>query len=117
MYPSLADTRDMAEIKDWNMALLSLDQKKAFDQTSHRYLHKILFYYGFGEDFRNWIKLIYKDISSLVYLNGYMGTRFSIQRSNRQGDPISFPLFTLCEEPFLCLIRKKSKQYKDVNTR
>ena len=90
---TLADIRDMAEVKDWKAALVTLDQQKAFDQTSHAYLHKLLYYYGFGEDFRRWIKLIYKDIKSIVYVNGFMGEPFPDRRSNRQGDPISFPLF------------------------
>ena len=35
-----------------------------------------------------------------------MGEPFPVRRSNRQGDPISFPLFVLSEEPFLIQIRR-----------
>ena len=32
---TLADIRDMAEVKEWKAAMVTLDQQKAFDQTSH----------------------------------------------------------------------------------
>ena len=48
-----------------------------------------------------------------------MGKPFPVLRSNRQGDPISFPLFTISEEPFLCMIRNNPsiKGFKPPNVK
>ena len=51
--------------------MLSLiDFEKAFDIGTF-YLIFILFFFNFGEDFKNWLKLFYKNIQSCVIVNGH----------------------------------------------
>ena len=48
------------------LALISIDQLKAFDRTSHSFLLSTLEHFGFGPQFIRWIKLIYNSVSSSV---------------------------------------------------
>ena len=106
--------RDIVEyINDENDTgvLLSLDQEKAFDRVDHNYLMSVLKYYGFCNNFLNWIKLLYHDISSSVIVNGHISDPFKLTRSVRQGCPLSPLLYILSLEPVLNQIRKDSTIY------
>ena len=85
--------------------LLSTDQEKAFDRVDHSYLLYILKKYGFNDNFIRWISIMYNDISSAVIVNGHVSSTFPVQRSVRQGCPLSPLLYILCLEPVLQAIR------------
>ena len=85
--------------------LLSVDQEKAFDRVNHYYLIKTLAAYGLGEKFIRWIALLYTDINSSVIVNQHISSPFPVDRSVRQGCPLSPLLYVLCLEPVLCKIR------------
>jgi hypothetical protein len=87
-------------------ALILLDQEKAFDRISHKFLIKTLRKFGFGENFIKWIKIIYKDVSSTVKVNGFLTEKISIKRGLRQGCPLSALLYVLCSEVLSINIRK-----------
>ncbi|KAL7846027.1 hypothetical protein AOLI_G00242190 [Acnodon oligacanthus] len=53
-----------------DFGLISLDQEKAFDRVDHAYLFNTLLSFGFGENFINYIKLLYADASCLVKVGG-----------------------------------------------
>ena len=90
--------------KDYGI-LLSTDQEKAFDRVDHTYMLRILRHFGFSENFVNWISILYKDISSAVIVNGHVSNSFPVQRSVRQGCPLSPLLYVICLEPVLHAIR------------
>ena len=102
---------DYVNDKNLNTAILCLDQSKAFDRVSHRYLFTVLKAFGFGENFISWIRLLYNDINSSVLVNGRVSSPFSVRRSVRQGCSLSPLLYILCIEPFAHKIRR------DVNIR
>jgi hypothetical protein len=60
--------------------LISLDAKKAFDSVSHEYIDEVLDRYGFGETFRNYFKILYKDITAKILINGYFSEKIDIER-------------------------------------
>jgi len=97
---------DYCNMKHIPAAVVSFDQEKAFDRVSHQYLIEILKAYGFGETFIRWINLLYTEVHSSVIVNGWVGPRFPVTRSVRQGCPLSALLYVLCIEPLAEAIRK-----------
>ena len=89
-----------ADEKELECALLTLDQAKAFDRVSHKFLFKTLHAFGFGPDFIKWIQILYKNIQSKVLVNGFFTSPFSVCRSVRQGCSISPLLYVLYIESF-----------------
>lgn len=107
---TLATVRDIIDyVTDKNIPayIVKIDSDKAFDRISHSYLFNLLSEFGFGENFRNWIKILYTDISSAVKCNGHISKFFKVGRSVRQGCGLSALLYTLAVEP-LNLICKSS---------
>ena len=94
----LQDFIDYANSKELEAAVLFLDQEKAFDRMSHSFILKTLRHFGFGDEFIDWIKIIYTDCSARVKINGYLSSSISIERGVRQGCPLSALLYVLCIE-------------------
>ena len=87
-------------------AFIFLDQEKAFDRISHKFMIKTLKAFGFGKRFINWVKIVYNNTKSAVKINGYLTPVFSIERGVRQGCPLSALLYVLCSEVLGIVIRK-----------
>ena len=99
---------DYAEQKDIPIAIINLDQAKAFDRVSHNFLFDCTKAYGFGPSFLKWVKLLYTDIFSSVLVNGHISKPFSVSRSVRQGCSLSPFLYVLSIEPFTLKIKSHS---------
>ena len=87
-------------------AFIMVDQEKAFDRISHKFIFKTLKQYGFGDVFIKWIRIIYKNVTSRVKVNGFLTDTIDIQRGVRQGCPLSALLYVLCLEVLSTNIRK-----------
>ena len=74
------------------------DFEKAFDKLEWDFLFHTLKFFGFGQDFITWIKILYSDIMSCVLNNGHASEFFFLKRGLRQGCPLSPLLFLLCSE-------------------
>ena len=72
-----------------DLILLALDYTKAFDSVNFDFIHKTFETFNFGEIFKKWIKIIYNGGKSCITNNGHISESFIIERSTRQGDPIS----------------------------
>ncbi len=96
---------DYVDQKDMPLAIINLDQTKAFDRVSHDFMFNALKAYGFGPDFLSWVELLYNDVSSSILVNGYISNPFPITRSVRQGCSLSPLLYALCIEPLAIRIR------------
>ena len=67
------------------VALLSLDQEKAFHRVDWRFLRSVLVHMGFGPSFVGWVELFYLGIYGAVKVNGYLTHFFKLSRALRQG--------------------------------
>ena len=74
------------------MAVLNLDWYKAFDLVPVDFVFKVLHTLGFGDIFVNWINILYTGIESALEINNILSDVFPINRSVRQGCPLSMSL-------------------------
>ena len=79
--------------------LVNLDQAKAFDRVSHRYLFRVLERFGLGPTFRHWVRTLYESATTRILVNGTVTKAFPLGRSVRQGCGLSPLLYVLSVEP------------------
>ena len=109
IFSNLNLVRDLTEYcnsKNLPLAIISLDQKKAFDRVNWNFLARVLQRMNFGHEFRQWIRVIYTNISSACLHSGFVTPFFEISHGARQGDP----LFSLIAE----VLGAASRNCKDV---
>jgi len=105
---NLALVRDIiswAEQRQLPLAILSLDQEKAFDRVSHVFLMSVLEQLKFGPVFRAWIRILYFGTMSRIGVNGFYSELVEQQRGVRQGCPLSPLLYILSLEPLVAALR------------
>ena len=108
---NVAFLRDVVELaNEYNLpvALLSLDQEKAFDRVDWPFLFATLAKMGFGDNFIRWVRLLYSDVRSSVLvnlLNGYISRPFKPSRGVLQGCPLSPLLYVLSMEVLAANVR------------
>ena len=105
----IRDLIDYSNLKNINGVLLSIDQQKAFDRISHKYMLEVLKAFGMGRKFIKWIELIYNDVTSSVIVNHFVSESFKVLKSVRQGCCLSPLLYILCLEPILNRIRNDNQ--------
>ena len=101
----LRDVVSFADTFDSPVAILSLDQEKAFDRVDWGFMYATLRKMGFGSSFLKWVSLFYTDVQSAVNVNGYLSPFFSLSRGVHQGCPLSPLLYVLVSEVLACNIR------------
>ena len=101
----LQDAVAYANEQDLPLAILSLDQEKAFDRVEWSFLYNTLNRMGFGPSFVSWIRTFYTGPQSSVNVNGHLSNFFSLSRGVRQGCPLSPLLYVLVAEVLACNIR------------
>ena len=55
----------------------------------HNFIYASLKRFGFGKDFVQWAKTLFKNSQSCVMNNGTSTAYFSLERGTRQGNPLS----------------------------
>ena len=95
-------------------ALISLDQSNAFDRVDHRFLATVLETAGFKPEFRKWISMMYHNPQAVVQVNARRSRVFAIERSVRQGCPLSPLLYVLALEPLLRRLRTTNPALRGV---
>ncbi len=101
----IRDLIEYAKREDIPLALLSLDQEKAFDRVDWGFLLRILDTFNFGPDFCRWVRLFYTNVESAVVINGWTSSFFRPSRGVRQGCPLSPLLYVLSIEVLAANIR------------
>ena len=89
-------------------AIMMADFTKAFDTIDISFIMTCLQSLNFGEEFRNWVAVLYKQAMSSVIVNGRITEEFEIQRGIRQGCPLSALLFVIAAEFLANKIRKNN---------
>ena len=80
----LCDVVNYATSANVPVAILSLDQEKAFDRVDWGFLRSVLVHMGLGPSFVSWVDLFFSGVQSAVKVNGYL-THSLV----RQGCPMS----------------------------
>lgn len=101
----IRDVLSKAEEQNVPVALLSLDQEKAFDRTSHNFLFSVLERLNFGPLFVGLVKLLYEKAVSRVCVNGFLSRPVQQAGGVRQGCPFSPLLYLLTIEPLAASLR------------
>ena len=101
---TISDLIDYTSLYNLPGIILLLDFEKAFDSIKWRYIRDSLILFNFGEQFINWVKIIYSNIQSTVMNNGCSSGFFSLERGIRQGCPLSPYLFIIAVEVMAHLI-------------
>ena len=114
IYDNLNLIRDVINFANNNnsqLAIINLDQRKAFDNVDHTYLFNTMKSMGFGDFFISCIKLLYNDAEGLIKVCGSLTAPFPIEKGIRQGCPLSGLLYSIAIEPFLHLLRQRLDNY------
>ena len=100
----ISDIIEIANTRQIEGFLVTMDVEKAFDSLDHKFLISVLKKFGFGQNFISWIEIILKNQESCVINGGTATKYFKLNRGARQGDPISAYLFILAFEiPFVII--------------
>ena len=86
-----------------------LDFEKRFDCIEWCYLQKCLEVFNFGPQLRQWITVLYYNISSCVLNNGFATKHFNLSRDVRQGHPFSGILFVVGVEILRNAIKRSTE--------
>ena len=86
--------------------VVGIDWNKAFDRVEHEFLFRVLEKFGFGEKMVGWVRRLYGSARSCVKVNGVLTDFFEVERSVRQGCPLSALLYALSVEPLATLIKR-----------
>ncbi len=105
---TIANLIEKTEDDDEGFLLTALDQEKAFDRISHKYMIETLRKFNFHPNFIQWISTLYTGITSRVKVNENLTNAIEIRRGVRQGCPLSMPLFVVCMEPLIQAITKSN---------
>ena len=84
---------------DLECALINLDWSKAFDRVDLSFMFKTMSRMGFNEAFIRKVKMLYNGSLSAICINGMISNFFPVERSIRQGCPMSMIAYVLFQEP------------------
>ena len=105
-------TRDLinhSNLRKKTLNIISVDQKKAFDSISHKYLFKLLKHLNLGEFMlRNILRLYEKSYSNII-INGIKSEKIKIESGIKQGCALSMMLYVLSIEELLLRIKKNEE--------
>lgn len=82
-----------------------LDFAKAFDNVVWDALDMVFLHFNFGNIFRRWVRVFFKDTLVSILFNGAPLPPFQLGSGVRQGDPLSPALFIIFIEPLLNYLR------------
>jgi hypothetical protein len=104
------ETLNWAKVSKQPLLLLKLDFAKAYDRVSWPFLFLAMEALGFNQAFIKMTKLLLKDATASVCVNGEPSTPFKISRGVRQGCPLAPYLFLIVGEILNFLVHRAALQ-------
>jgi hypothetical protein len=102
---NVCSTINHCNINNVEGALLSIDQSRAFDTISHKYMTEVYRFFGFGEEFINMANTIGTGrTASIIYDDGTLSPEFNLETGRPQGDGPSPLQYNMGEEIVLLKI-------------
>ncbi len=88
-----------------NGVLLSVDQSRAFDTISHKYMQEVYKFFGFGENFINMMDTLGTNRNAaIIFEDGTISENFELETGRPQGDGPSPLQYNMGEEILLLKI-------------
>ncbi|KAI9051092.1 hypothetical protein LZ554_005197 [Drepanopeziza brunnea f. sp. 'monogermtubi'] len=84
---------------DEGLAIVFLDQVKAYDRVSYEYLWAVLAKFGLPDSFVRRAKAVHLNSTIVPWINGVKGRPVRVRSGVRQEDPLSCVLFLICIDP------------------
>ncbi|XP_059067644.1 secreted RxLR effector protein 78-like [Cryptomeria japonica] len=96
---------DWAKVSGQNAAMFLLDFEKAYDRVEWEFILMMLEAFGFLVEFYKWVKILLKDASAQVEINGSLSQTIKLNRSIRQGCPLAPALFVIVAGALYYILR------------
>ena len=110
----ILDLIEYAEQEDIPGIILSMDFYKCFDLIETESLIRSLRYFGAGDSFTNWTRLIYNKAQSCVINQGECSQFFPVTRSVRQGGCCSAYYFLVIAEVLAIELKNSNPKIKGI---
>ena len=94
--------------KKLEAVILKIDLEKAFDNVNHSFMFKMLNKLHLPPSMIKWIKILYKNPSCQILINGALTPIINILNGIRQGCPLSMLLFGIVLEALIQKIKKNN---------
>ena len=110
----IRDSLKYIQQKNLRLAILKIDQEKAFDRVNWSFMTRILAAMNIGPNFINLISTLYTSVFCRAINNGHLSEKIPLSRGVRQGCPLSPLLFCLTAE---CLgnIVRQDRRFSGLN--
>ena len=110
----IRDIIEDANTKNKETFVVSVDQSKAFDSISHKYLFKLLKHLNLGYFFENTIRRLYSNSYACVEVNKEKSNKIFINSGMKQGCALSMILYVLSIEELIVRVNlnEQIKGYK-----
>ena len=92
----LQNVTDYANIYNKDVAIISIDQEKAFDRIEWVFLHAILDKMGIPNALKQWFKIIYTQLMVTINVNNLFTVPFIATRDKARMFFVSHFIFNLC---------------------
>jgi len=101
----IRDVISESDYTGFELFILSVDQSKAFDRISHKYLFKLLEHINFGDFILRGIKRMYDNSCAKIVVNNTLCEEIKIESGLKQGCALSMLLYIMCIEELVVRIK------------